>query len=49
MKHLVQVSCESPELEQLVFLQPLGEVDVVEVVEAVDGVAKGLIIFLLDE
>ena len=31
------------------FLQTLSEVDVVEVVEAVDGVAERLVVFLLDE
>lgn len=46
---LVQVSSKSPKLEQLVFLQTLSETDVVEIIEAVDRVAQGLVILLLDE
>lgn len=47
--NLVQVSCQSPELKQFVLFQALSKTDVVEVVEAIDGVAQRLVVLLLDE
>lgn len=40
---------QSPELEQLVLLQLARELHVVEVVEAVDRVAKGLVVLFLNK
>lgn len=41
--------CKSSELKKLVFLEAFGETDVVEVVEAVDGIAEGLVILFLNQ
>ena len=43
------MSGKSAELEKFVMLETLGKGNVVEVVEAVDRVAEGLIVFLLDQ
>lgn len=43
------MSGQPPELEQSMFLELLGEGDVVEVVETVDRVPKGVVIFFLDQ
>ena len=40
---------QSPELEELVLLQPLRKVDVIEVVEAVDRVSQGLEVLFFDQ
>lgn len=40
---------QPPELKQGVLFQPLGETNVIEVIEAVNGVTEGLVIFLLNE
>jgi len=49
MPHLVQMGSQTTELEQRMFLQFTCQLDVFEVVEAVDGVAKGFVVLLLDE
>lgn len=46
---LVQVSSQPPEFEQSVLLELLGEGDIVEVIEAVDRIPKGVVIFFLDQ
>ena len=43
------MSSQPPELEQSVFLEQLCEGDVVEIVETVNRVPKGVVIFLLDQ
>ena len=40
---LEQVSCDPPELDQIVLLQALSQRDVVEVVVGIDGSAHGLV------
>lgn len=40
---------KSTEFKKFVFLQLLSELDVVEVVEAINGIAQCLVVFLLDE
>ena len=46
---LVQVSSQPPELEQSVLLELLSEGDIIEIVEAVNRVPEGVVIFLLDQ
>ena len=46
---LVQVGGDATELNQLVFLQRLGEGDVVKVIKGVDGGAQTLVVFLIDQ
>ena len=46
---LVQVSSQPPELKQSVLLQLLGKGDIVEIVETVNRVPKGVVVFLLDQ
>jgi len=43
------MSCQSAEFEEPVAFESFRQCDVVEVVEAVDGVAKGLVILLFNE
>lgn len=40
---LEQVGCDPPELNQLVFLQALGQRDVVEIVVGINGSAQRLV------
>lgn len=40
---------KSSELEQCVVLKLLGKADIVEVVEAVDGVSQSVVVFFLDQ
>ena len=49
MAYLVQVRREPAELQQPVLLKLASQLNVLEVVEAVDRVAKGLVVLLLDE
>ena len=46
---LVQVSSQPPELEQSVLLKLLCERDVVEIVETINRVPEGVVVFLLDQ
>ena len=43
------MSCETTELQELVLLKLTCQLDVVEVVEAVDRVAQGLVVLLFNE
>ena len=45
----VEVSCDAAKLDQLVFLQPLSESDVVKVVKCVDGRTETIVVFLVNE
>ncbi len=47
--HLVQVRSQPPELEQLVLLQPPGQLEVVKVIKVVDRIPQSLVILLLDQ
>lgn len=44
----VQVGRNAAELDELVFLEPLCQRNVIKVVECIDGRSKALIIFFLD-
>lgn len=45
----VEISSNATEFSQFVFLELLGERDVVEVVEGIDGRSQALVVFLVDQ
>lgn len=47
--HLVQMSGQATEFEQFVSFKLARQLHVVEVIEAVNGVSKGHVVFFLDE
>lgn len=43
------MGCQSSEFQKFMLFQPLGEVDIVEIIEAVDRIPQRLVIFFLNE
>ena len=46
---LVKISCYAAELDQLVFLKPLGQRDVVKVIKSVDRCTKTVVVFFFNK
>lgn len=46
---LIKVSCYAAELNELMFLKPLGQRDVVEVIKSVDRCPEAIVVFLFNK